>query len=629
MKKLFASLIFAALIAALTVVSASAATTEAFTITDYDVTVNISESNVYDVTEVITVNFTELRHGIFRYIPYKGTWLRDAEDGGNTDYTAKITNVDVDGHNYSVSKSGGYTTIQIGDADEYVSGTQVYRISYSIHFYDDGLPETDEVYYNLIGTDWGTTIDHVSFSVTLPKNFDPDTLGFSVGYYGDAGYNPSSLTYRINGNTITGELNEQLTSYQGVTMRMELPQGYFDIPFQGAIDNALLVSIAALILLAFVLFMLYGRDSKLVKTVEFYAPDGMTPSEVGYIIDGVVDNRDVVSLIIYWAHRGYLTIEDTGGSSFKLHKIQDIDSDAKRFEKHMFKKLFKSGQLVESSDLRNTFYTTVDSTKKKIKESFDNDKRRVFTESSVKLRPVLTFLTILPVVVTLFLSYYRSDPDFIIALLVSAGLGIFILWPVSAVVNTIRQWRGKGPLIRVIKLVFGLFISLLALMIFLLMTIDMVYVPALPWFAVLATIIIGVFASFIDKRTPIGVLWMGQILGFREFLKTAEHDKLVALVEGDPEYFYNILPYAWVLNVSDKWAKKFETIAVQPPTWYYGHTGMFYPVVFMNHLNHSMNVMQSSMASRPSSSGSGSGGSGFSGGGFSGGGGGGGGGGSW
>ena len=108
----------------------------------------------------------------------------------------------------------------------------------------------------------------------------------------------------------------------------------------------------------------------------------------------------------------------------------------------------------------------------------------------------------------------------------------------------------------------------------------------------------------------------------------AEHDKLVALVEQDPKYFYNILPYAWVLNVSDKWAKKFETIAIQPPDWYYGYNGMFHPVLFMNNFNHSMNAVQSSMVSHPSSSGGGGGG-GFSGGGFSGGGGGGGGGGSW
>jgi hypothetical protein len=83
MKKIFAILVMAALVAALTAAPASAA--EYFTISDYDVTVNISDSNAYDVTEVVTADFTTPRHGIYRYIPYGGTWLRSAADGGNTD----------------------------------------------------------------------------------------------------------------------------------------------------------------------------------------------------------------------------------------------------------------------------------------------------------------------------------------------------------------------------------------------------------------------------------------------------------------------------------------------------------------------------------------------------------------
>ena len=41
-------------------------------------------------------------------------------------------------------------------------------------------------------------------------------------------------------------------------------------------------------------------------------------------------------------------------------------------------------------------------------------------------------------------------------------------------------------------------------------------------------------------------------------------------MEQDPEYFYHILPYTYALGVSDKWIKKFESIAMQPPRWYNG-----------------------------------------------------------
>ena len=45
-------------------------------------------------------------------------------------------------------------------------------------------------------------------------------------------------------------------------------------------------------------------------------------------------------------------------------------------------------------------------------------------------------------------------------------------------------------------------------------------------------------------------------------------EKLEMLVNENPTYFYDILPYTYVLGVSNKWIKKFESINVNPPTWY-------------------------------------------------------------
>ena len=101
------------------------------------------------------------------------------------------------------------------------------------------------------------------------------------------------------------------------------------------------------------------------------------------------------------------------------------------------------------------------------------------------------------------------------------------------------------------------------------------------------------------------------------------------LLEQDPEYFYNILPYAIALDVTNKWANKFDNLVTQPPSWYTDYsTGPFRTTVLCNNMAHCMHNLQNNMTSSPaseSSSGSGS----FGGGGFSGGGSGGGGGGSW
>ena len=68
------------------------------------------------------------------------------------------------------------------------------------------------------------------------------------------------------------------------------------------------------------------------------------------------------------------------------------------------------------------------------------------------------------------------------------------------------------------------------------------------------------FTIFMTRKTEYGEKITAQILGFRNFLVTVEKEKLEMLVSENPNYFYNILPYTYVLNVSKKWIKKFEKI---------------------------------------------------------------------
>jgi uncharacterized membrane protein YgcG len=145
------------------------------------------------------------------------------------------------------------------------------------------------------------------------------------------------------------------------------------------------------------------------------------------------------------------------------------------------------------------------------------------------------------------------------------------------------------------------------------------------------------FAVIARRRTPYYDDILNRILGFREFIRVAEKDRMERLFAQDPQYYYNTLPYAWVFGLSDVWAKKFEGMVTEPPEWYSGSYGgdMFTTWLMIDSMNR---LHHASLASfRPeavpaggSDSGGGWGGGDFSGGGgFSGGGFGGGGGGSW
>ena len=100
---------------------------------------------------------------------------------------------------------------------------------------------------------------------------------------------------------------------------------------------------------------------------------------------------------------------------------------------------------------------------------------------------------------------------------------------------------------------------------------------------------------------------LGKIRGFKRFLETARKEELERLVEENPSYFYDILPYTYVLGVSNKWIKKFESINMKSPEWY-DSPNTFSVVSFGNTINRTLNSTNIAMSTSPSSSGGSSGG---------------------
>ena len=74
-----------------------------------------------------------------------------------------------------------------GMPDATVTGDKHYTISYDYVLGQDVADGYDELYFNIIGDGWDTYIDFVSFTITMPKEFDSSLLGFSTGGYGFTG----------------------------------------------------------------------------------------------------------------------------------------------------------------------------------------------------------------------------------------------------------------------------------------------------------------------------------------------------------------------------------------------------------------------------------------------------------
>ena len=60
---------------------------------------------------------------------------------------------------------------------------------------------------------------------------------------------------------------------------------------------------------------------------------------------------------------------------------------------------------------------------------------------------------------------------------------------------------------------------------------------------------------------------MGDLLGLRNFILLAEKDRIEALANENPTVFYDVLPFAYVLGVSDVYMEKFKDVPIAKPQW--------------------------------------------------------------
>lgn len=631
MKKLFLCsviLAFVLSISSLTAPQTAAARDYGYDITSYHTDISIDEENTYHNTETITVDFHESRHGIYRYIQSRQNMVWKIDGASQTfSYHTPVKSVAVPGYDYETYQESGYTVIKIGDPSQYLKGKQVYTIAYDHLLGDDKLEDRDFVYYNLIGNNVNVTISNLTFSVTLPAGFDTGKIRFYAGSYGST--ETADVDYQVSGNTVRGSLGTTLQPGEGLTIYIELPQGYFNVPPPFPWQPVLIIAAGIIAAISLLLFFLFGRDGRLVTPVEFYAPEGVTSAEAGYIIDTTVDDKDIISLIIYWASKGYLAIERIDKSDFKLSKLTDIPDEAHNYEKHMFNKLFEDRESVLTSDLKNSFYETIDITKSLVADKFTAKENRLYSSSSKALGRLVRFFAVLLVFFSLCAATYE-DVYSLPGLAVVAALGTIIVFlPFIWLWRTQIRWQGLRRAKRSAMLIVNIIVMILLLIAYA----TYMGIQDMAWAGIAiacVTVLLNIIGGFMRKRTRRGSELLGRILGLKNFLERAEKSRIESLVEESPSYFYDVLPFSYVLGVSDKWAKKFEGIAMRPPNWYhdsYDQTVVFSPLIFQVALFHSMASMGSAMASRPAPQGGaagpggfGGGGGGFSGGGFGGGG---------
>lgn len=561
--------------------------TNEYSITGYVVDALVKENNSIEINEKIDVEFYLASHGIFRYIPLHQN-IKFEQDGKTY---SKNYEIEVEVNEGKTTKFESYTendnfVIQLGDPNVYAEANSTFNINYVISLGDDKINDFDQLYYNFIGTGWGTTISNIKINIKFEKAIENREIFFYVGTNGDE----KVITKTIENSEVSFEYSNTLSPFKGITARTVLDEGYFKTEKQSIVPSIILYAIAGGALIASIVVLFINRKrEKIVPIVEFSAPDGITPSDAGYIIDQKVNNGDVSALIVYWANKGFVKIDESSGQTI-VSKVKDADETFKDYEKLIFNSMFFEGENFDISKVNSKTTTAIT----KAKPEIVKENSKYFDKSVLGLKSF--FITLFAVMIAVSIKVVSGIVGLKSSTWVLVCVGVMCaiigIWLMSIQNQrlTLKKWK---------RILFGVLLVCVFLIIYFVQAyflfeiesdilLTSIFVPLILFVAILPII-------FLNARTEGEKKEVGRLFGLRTFILVTEKDRIEMLAKENPEMFYNVLPYAYVLGISDVWIKKFEKIELEPAGWYVGNSNIV-DIYIASRILSSMNIMSASIA---------------------------------
>jgi len=596
--------------------SASSALAQSdYIIEDFESEIVINRDTSVNVTETITAKFPYYKHGIVRVLP--AVYSHGGKSINSHLKVISVSDEDGNGYNYTTERLNQSIRLKIGDLDKTITGSHVYKIEYKltgIILSYDGIPE---LYWNVTGHEWDTQIANSS-AVVKTQYAKPVQAVCYTGVPGAKDSDCEKLTFEDRAEFSTLEINPGADFSVYVKLdpdnQLIFPAGSQKVA-SSVFDNWGYLPSLIPFFLIFYIWYKKGRDEKYLGDNYYYKPDdpktetasifkrghiplvyhpldGLTPAQVGTILDERIDINDIVAEIVELARLKYLKIEKLpkknafSKQDYAITRLKKDELKLTDYQIEIMKELFRNriksdsifelAKLIESpveeeKELKNVVgkdYVTLSSLKNHFYAALPNIKKKVYKSLAEK-------------------GLFDGNPETV--RIKYTGLFIFL------------------------SFVFG----------FLTFIYCTYYFNFVPLFVAIAGSVSGIFfALSMPKKTAWGYSLFKQAQGLREYLETGKwrHENYEKNL-----FFEEMIPLAISLGVVGKLAKDMNELGIEPPRYMSG----FVMNRFAADMSSFRTTAASTFTSAPGGSGrsSWSGGSGFSGG--SGGGFGGGGGGSW
>ena len=316
----------------------------------------------------------------------------------------------------------------------------------------------------------------------------------------------------------------------------------------------LVMPVCAIVLVA--MWLIFGKDKKTIPTITVSPPEGLDPLEMEYAQIVTISDRGIFAMLLYWVSKGWLEIrtatdakagnmsDDTKDDDrVGVEKVADLPQGQPDHAYFLFERLFKKSDLVWLDSFPPEVSDHKGELRDKVAERFTG-RNAVVESDTMNATMAAMFILIIGV--------------FVVEVMVDAGvylpsmLAVLLFCMLALLQNGALGFRSKYDTFEVVVGGIGAAAILAAHLLLL-------YLHAGAGFTILFAVCFLICVPcimFMERR--VNHRLYGQILGFRQFIETAEWEKLKLMSEEDPQFGMDILPYAMLFNMGTKWTKNFE-----------------------------------------------------------------------
>ena len=380
-------------------------------------------------------------------------------------------------------------------------------------------------------------IQKLNFVITMPSENLPNPPYFTSIYRQESIM--SDLTTDVNKSQIIGSSKVTLNDHEGMTMTMVVPREMFPTVStyvrEGDPELVPMIGCAVLALLYWLLFL---RTLPLRRSRSSTAPEGITAGELGCRI--TLSGGDLTMMVFSWAQLGYLLIHMDEHGRVLLHKRMDMGNERNQFENKVFRALFGNRRVVDATGMG---YAKLS---RKVAGMIPNEKNMYKGNSgNMKIFRGIACGSHIFCGICVAMNMTTVPALQILLAIVLGVFGAISGWLIQDVAYR-THLRGKVPV----------FIGFVVILLWILLGVlcGQVWIPL---GCCVGEFIYGYLAAYGGRRSDLGRYDAGQILGLRSYLKHLPRDQINRLLSNDPDYFFNMAPYALAMGVINPYARAF------------------------------------------------------------------------